>query len=271
MSTLSLYYNTYKSTSPSVAEQPNPRALVLIHGWGLHGGVWDDLMPSLLQHFQVTVVDLPGMGRSPVHGGAYTLDYLVDQIAAIAPPQAVWMGWSLGGMVALKMAASYPERVSAVITLACAPRFTRAPDWPLAMQPELLDEFIKIYEEDAEGTLIRFLALQCKGSDSMRKDTKILREIVYFHGIPARNALRGGLEILRDASLLTVLPTIAQPTLHIFGDQDHLVPVGMSESIKALQPHCVTAIIEGASHVPLISDPERVAQAIDEFLPDIVG
>ena len=38
--------------------------LVLIHGWGMHGGVWDNVVPQLAQHFSVHCVDLPGHGYS---------------------------------------------------------------------------------------------------------------------------------------------------------------------------------------------------------------
>ena len=43
-------------------------ALILIHGWSLHGGIWEQLVPLLEPHFRVTCVDLPGHGRSDWRG-----------------------------------------------------------------------------------------------------------------------------------------------------------------------------------------------------------
>ena len=94
---LSLYFDTYRCTG----DIQQPKELILVHGWGMHSGVWDAIMPGLLQQFQVTVVDLPGLGRSPIPGGEYDLDYLTHHVLQIAPRNAVWVGWSLGGMASL--------------------------------------------------------------------------------------------------------------------------------------------------------------------------
>lgn len=258
---LSLYHDRYKCTG----NPDNPPELVVLHGWGMHSLVWDEVMPALLERFQVTVVDLPGLGRSPIPGGDYTLDYLVEHVLAVAPPQAVWMGWSLGGMVAMRAASQFPERVSGLITVASTPKFVADAHWPLAMKAEVLEAFYTVLQEDAEGTLIRFLSLQCKGSTTIKNDIRALKELVYFHGIPSRNALVGGLQILQQVDLRHDLQTIECPTLHVYGEQDHLVPVGVSEAITQLQPNSQTAIIKGVAHLPFLSAPELFLAACNDF------
>lgn len=264
MSNLSLYYDTYQCTG----DKPNPREMILLHGWGLHGLVWDDVMPDLLQHFQVTVVDLPGLGRSPMPGGNYDLDYLVTHVLKVAPQQAIWMGWSLGGLVAMRAACRFPERVDGLITVASTPQFTASEGWPVAMKADVLQGFRDIFAEDWEGTLIRFLALQCKGAATLRSDVRQLKDLLFFHGLPAQKALACGLEILQQASLLEDLRNIKCPTLAIFGEHDHIVPVGVSAHIKELQPKSETAVIKGVSHVPFISTPDLFLQAVNEFLKE---
>ncbi|HVK98564.1 MAG TPA: pimeloyl-ACP methyl ester esterase BioH [Dongiaceae bacterium] len=258
---LTLYHDTYAHTG----DLSQPPDLVLLHGWGLHSLVWDAVMPALLEQFQVTVIDLPGLGRSPVPGGQYDLDYLVEHVLTVAPEKAVWIGWSLGGMVAMRIAAQFPERISALITVASTPQFVADANWPTALKPEMLQGFRNLLDEDWEGTLIRFLALQCKDSDSMRDDVRTLKDILYFHGLPAQKALRHGLEILRDVRLLDDLPRIQCPTLHVFGENDNLVPVTAAAAIRVNQPSAQTAIIRGASHVPFLSAPELFIAACREF------
>ncbi len=258
---LTLYHDTYAHTGAT----ENPPDLVLLHGWGLHSLVWDAVMPALLEQFQVTVIDLPGLGRSPVPGGDYTLDYLVEHVLAVAPEKAVWIGWSLGGMVAMRIAAQFPARVTALVTVASTPQFVADARWPCALKPELLQGFHKLLDEDWEGTLIRFLALQCKDSDSMRDDVRTLKDILFFHGLPAQKALRSGLEILRDARLLDEVPRIQCPTLHMLGENDNLVPVVVAGAISTLQPTAQTAIIRGASHVPFLSAPDLFLAACRDF------
>ncbi|PIE40627.1 MAG: pimeloyl-[acyl-carrier protein] methyl ester esterase [Gammaproteobacteria bacterium] len=262
MSGLTLYYDTYQSTS----KHANPPEMILIHGWGLHSLVWDDVMPGLLENFQVTVVDLPGLGRSPMPGGEYDLDYLVEHVLNIAPQTAVWVGWSLGGLVAMQVAAKFPERVSGLITVASSPKFTASDRWPAAINPDVLQGFMDIFAEDWEGTLIRFLALQCKGAATMKNDVRFLKEILYFHGLPAQKALRCGLQILKDADLTKTIGAVQCPSLHVFGELDHIVPVGVSQAVKSLQPACETSIIKDVSHVPFISTPDLFLAAVNDFL-----
>lgn len=263
---LTLYHDAYTHTGT----HENPIDLVLLHGWGLHSLVWDAVIPALLEQFQVTVIDLPGFGRSPLPGGDYTLEYLVEHVLAVAPENAIWIGWSLGGMVAMRIAAQFPLRCKALITVASTPQFVADERWPVALKPEVLQGFRDMLEEDWEGTLIRFLALQCKDSDSMRDDVRTLKEILYFHGLPAQKALRGGLQILRDVRLLDELRNIECPTLHIFGEQDNLVPVGVSAALQSFQPGACTSIIKGASHVPQVSAPDLLTAACLDFLHERV-
>ncbi|MEO6699052.1 MAG: alpha/beta fold hydrolase, partial [Paraperlucidibaca sp.] len=130
MSALMLYHDTYDSTGPLGSAAPD---LVLLHGWGLHCIVWDPLVPFLLARYRVTVIDLPGMGRSPLPNAELTQASIVAQLAAIAPHNALWLGWSLGGELALAFAAEHPERVTGLMLIASNPCFVQKPDWPRAM------------------------------------------------------------------------------------------------------------------------------------------
>ena len=261
---LTLYHDIYRCTG--VAEGEDAPEMVLIHGWGLHSVVWDNIMPALLEKFQVTVIDLPGFGRSPIPGGEYDLNYLTEQVLVVAPRNAIWLGWSLGGMIALNASVRFPDRVRGLITVATTPKFIADEHWPMALNGDVLSHFRALLLEDWEGTLIRFLALQCKDSATIKGDVRFLKEIVFFHGHPSSKALRCGLDILRDMDLLDDLPNVQVPTLYVLGEKDNLVPVGISRELKKLQPGAKVAVIKGASHVPFISDQEVFLTAIEDFL-----
>ncbi|MBQ26333.1 pimeloyl-ACP methyl ester esterase BioH [Alcanivorax sp.] len=256
------FHNTYKATGVNDDEAQD---IVLIHGWGLHAIVFDDIVPALLERFRVTVVDLPGMGQSPMPNGDYTLDFLADEVLAIMPERAHVLGWSLGGLVALAMADKAPARVQSVVTVATSPRFTTGEGWNTAMRPDILGKFAEMFDEDHEGTLVRFLALNCKGSAAMREDTARLKEILYFCGLPAPKALRSGLDILREADMRTVLPTLAMPVLMVFGENDHIVPAAAMAASEPLIHHGRTALIEQVAHVPFLSAPETFTRAVYDF------
>jgi len=254
------FYNTYRSTS----EQPVAE-LVLLHGWGLHSIVWDHLMPSLLASFQVTVIDLPGMGQSPLPNKDYDLAFVTEQVLAVMPKKAHLVGWSLGGLVALNIAYQAPERVLSVAAFNTNPKFTADASWPAAMTPEVLAKFAEMLAEDQEGTLIRFLALNCKGSATVQQDVRELRDILYFCGLPNPKALAGGLDILSTADLRAILPQLPMPVLMLFGETDHIVPAAAMNAVEELNTKVEVALLAQMAHVPFISDPKLSALALYDF------
>lgn len=262
MSNLIPFHNVYRPTGVPEAEAED---LVLLHGWGLHSIVWDPIMPALLERFRVTVVDLPGMGQSPLPNGDYDLDFVVGQVRRVLPQRCHLMGWSLGGLVALKLALEEPERIDSLVTVATTPRFTATDDWPAAMRPEILAKFAEMMEEDYEGTLVRFLALNCKDSPTMREDIALLKDILYFCGLPAQRALRGGLEILRDSDLRNELVRLDVPALMMFGENDNLVPAAVMAQVEKLNPGIRLALLKGLAHVPFLSAPRLFLDAFFDF------
>ncbi|MDY7026082.1 MAG: pimeloyl-ACP methyl ester esterase BioH [Pseudomonadota bacterium] len=260
---LTCFHNTYRSQ----ATPENFRGdLVLLHGWGLHSIVWDSLIPELLNNYQVTVIDLPGMGQSPLPRGGYTLESLVERVLEVCPEQATFLGWSLGGIVAQRIACQAPDRVKQLVTIASTPKFCASDDWPYGIATEVIDSFLQMYEEDAEGTLIRFLALQCKDGAHYRQDVETLKRILYFCGLPAPKALREGLLILRSSDLRDEQAHIQCPTLHILGQNDNLIPVALASAWEKLAPTHRFAIMDGCSHALFLSDPEWVMQIIRQEL-----
>ena len=79
-------------------------SVVLLHGWAMHGGVFAPLVERLRERCTVHVVDLPGHGLSRDADVPLALDPCVDAITGIVPDDALWCGWSLGGLVALQAA-----------------------------------------------------------------------------------------------------------------------------------------------------------------------
>jgi pimeloyl-[acyl-carrier protein] methyl ester esterase len=239
--------------------------LVLIHGWGLHGGVWDELLPLLEKDFRVTRVDLPGHGRSDWQDQV-TLDRMVASVLDAVPAAAAWLGWSLGGLVATRAALLAPGRVNALIIVAGTPCFIRKPDWQSAMLPALLDDFACDLQHDYQRTLNRFLALQVRGSEDPAGVLRTLRDRLFGRGEPHPAALRAGLAILQGTDLRAALPAVGCPVMLLMGQRDTLVPATAGDAAVRLFPDAHLQVIEGAGHAPFIAAPERVAGHIQTFL-----
>lgn len=239
--------------------------LLLIHGWGLHAGIWKPLLPLLERHFRVTRVDLPGHGRSGWQGEE-TLDAMVEAVLAVAPATASWLGWSLGGLVAARAAVLAPARVAALVEIASSPCFVRRPGWQSAMLPALLDTFAAELAEDYARTLKRFLALQVRGSENSAAVLKMLRALMLAQGEPHAAALRAGLELLRTTDLRDRLGEIDCPVLLLAGERDTLVPVAAMQSACAAFQDAQLQVIEGSGHAPFIAQPRQVAGLLTDFL-----
>jgi pimeloyl-[acyl-carrier protein] methyl ester esterase len=243
--------------------------LVLVHGWAMHGGIFAPLRAALAARFTVHAVDLPGHGRSLERDGPLDLRRCALRIAD-AVPGAIWLGWSLGGLVALEAALERPRHVRALALIAASPRFVAAPDWPHGVEPAVFDAFGQDLARDWRGTLDRFLALECVGSDRARSELRELRAQVFERGEPALHVLDDGLKILADTDLRRHLPELECPSLWIAGARDRLVPWPAMQAAAALAPGADFVRIDGGGHAPFIGHPERVLHALDEWLARIL-
>lgn len=250
--------------------------LLLIHGWGMHGGMWGGVAEKLAAHCRVLAVDLPGHGHSSRgedrgsriegQGALITLDSIVDMLSAQFSEPLTVCGWSLGGQVAMRWAARHPQQVSRLVLTASTPCFVRRADWPSAMAAETLAEFAAALQQNYALTLRRFLALQVRGSEQERELLATLRNALFSRGEPDLAALQGGLEILRDCDLRSTLSDIKQPALVIAGERDTLTPSQASQYIAARMPNASLATISGAAHAPFLSHPDEFVKHVVNFL-----
>ncbi len=239
--------------------------LVMLHGWGLHGGLFEPVVDALAERYRLHLVDLPGHGRSPMPLAEYTLANIAAQIVSEVPANATWLGWSLGGRIALTAAAN-SEAVSKLILVGANPCFVQKGDWPHAMPEAELAQFATSLRDDYRATLQRFVALQSRGSERGREELRRLREILFDHGEPAQEALAAGLNLLGDADLRPLLATIKQATLILHGERDTLAPLAAAEFTAIQIPNARLVAIAGAGHAPFISHPEPFIAVIEEFV-----
>jgi len=239
--------------------------LLLIHGWGMHGGVWTDVAQKLASDFRVLSVDLPGFGASaPLP--LTNLDALVQALSQQFSEPLDVLGWSLGGQVALHWAQREPAKVQRLVLVTSTPCFAEREDWLFGMAGAVLAKFTAELEQNHAATLRRFIALQLRGSENERELLAQLRERLFSRGEPDMGALRGGLEILRDADLRAGLPQIAQPTLLIAGERDKLTPPEASYYLAQAMPSARVIEVAGAAHAPFLSHPDIFVEQVKSFL-----
>jgi len=238
-------------------------ALVMIHGWGMHSGMWMQARDLLSQHFELHLVDLPGMGYSK-NLDIYNLHSVAEEIAEAIPNNAYVLGWSLGGLIATKVALITP--IKKLILVGSTPCFVARDDWQQGMPSDVFESFFAGALQDYQGTMNKLLALIAMGSGNARATTKMLREALSFRPEPNQQGLLGALDILRTGDLRADLPSIETPSLLIHGVLDKLASLSAAEWTAKALTNAELIALPNAAHEPFISHPELFTQKVTEFL-----
>jgi len=232
--------------------------LVCLHGWGLNLRVFDSL--------DAMAIDLPGHGASPWDPGRATLAAQAEQLVEVLPPRCALLGWSLGGQLALQIAARWPDRVSKLVLVATTPRFVAEEGWSAGMSPELMQRFAEQLARDWHATVDEFLQLQVRGSREATAALESLQRALREHGEAHPAALAAGLDILRTADLRADARSVRVDTLVIAGQHDRITPASASEWLAANMPSARVLTVLRAGHAPFLSHVPEFAAALAGFL-----
>ncbi len=237
--------------------------MFLLHGWGLNRRVFAGLEQAL--GVPARSLDLPGHGEAPYEPGALDPDRLAARLAVSHPGAHVWLGWSLGGLVALSLAARHPQCVSRLVLVGATPRFARAPDWPCGTEPAVLQAFADQLRVDHAATVRRFLTLQA--GPGARAETRALMAHLQDGGMPQAAALAEGLAILEGSDRRALLPSIRVPVLFVHAATDTIVPIEAARAASRLVPDGRLQEA-GRGHAPFLNAEDAVATLIRDFLRD---
>ncbi|MES2636360.1 MAG: pimeloyl-ACP methyl ester esterase BioH [Pseudomonadota bacterium] len=239
--------------------------LVMLHGWGMHSGVWQPLIKKLSAQYMLYLVDLPGMGNSrPIE--PYHLHALADEVAQVIPGVSDVLGWSLGGLVAQRIALNQPDRIRRLILVASTPFFVNKNDWDAGIDPANFESFAAAVNSDYKATILQFLTLQCMKADDARSTLKQLRASFDARPTPTQTTLQRALQILLESDLRAEVSSIRKPTLLIHGDRDTLAPVQAAHWMMQQLPHGFLRVMSGSAHAPFLSHSEQFIAALNQFL-----
>ena len=240
--------------------------LVMIHGWAMHSGIFAGFARALTPHFRLHLVDLPGHGYSRDDKGSLDPGACAHRIAEQIP-RAIWLGWSLGGLVALRAALDAPAGVRGLVPISSSPRFVVGEDWTHGVAPSVFAEFGAGLADDYRGTIERFLALETLGSEHARAELRALKADVFAHGEPAMSALTDGLRVLDATDLRAELPRVRVPSLWIAGRRDRLVdPAAMKWAADRSGGRYVEC---NSGHAPFLGHADALADAIGAFASEL--
>jgi pimeloyl-[acyl-carrier protein] methyl ester esterase len=241
-----------------------PIPVVILHGWAMHGGMMEPLVEALADRCSMHVVDLPGHGYSRDSTLPLEPSACARAIAERTPP-AVWIGWSLGGLVAMTAALEHPQHARALGVICGTPKFSRADDWPYGSDPKLVRQLADDLETDYHATLERFIALEAMGSPDPRAELRHLRSLMFTRGEPNMRVLQEGIRILESTDRRADLASLSVPNAWIAGHRDRLVPPP-AMAWSAEQARGTYQAIAHAGHAPFFGYASDVANALAPLL-----
>ena len=218
----------------------------------MNSAVWQSCLQQLPDWIEPRCIDLPGHGAH-VAVDAGTLDETVEFVAQQLAGPALVVGWSLGGLVSLRLAQRYPDKVAALYQLATNPKFVSEPHWPCAIEAGVFEQFAASLEQDVNKTIRRFLALQVRGTDTSMHTVRELQLAIDARGLPAPGALFAGLDVLANSDLVAAAESLACPVTWLLGEKDALVPVELADRLTRMPSRPDVQILQGAGHAPFIS------------------
>ncbi|RKN37798.1 alpha/beta fold hydrolase [Streptomyces hoynatensis] len=260
------------STSPTTPAFPPLDRLVRGRGPGLllaHGATggirenYGPLLDALAEHHRVVGPDYPGSGRTPRAGEPLRLDRLADALVAAADAEGLGtfavLGYSLGGALAVRIAARHPERVTALVLTASFA--TPSPRMLL-----LLDEMIDHLTSPDRAAAARWSLLAGAGApflDGLPKER--LGELLAAFTGPANPGLADQADLVRRTDVAADLPGIRVPTLVISTLHDHLATPHHHRQLAEGIPGAEWAELP-SGHLPFIEAPAEWLELITKFL-----
>lgn len=240
--------------------------VVLLHGWGVGAGVFAPLAAALADRARVSIPDLPGYGATPSCNEP-TLGAFAASMKPRVEPGSVLLGWSLGALVALRVALDCPDRIARLVLVSGTPRFSCDATWAHGMESRLLAAFAEGLACDPGGTQRRFLGEQVLGAERSRATLATLRSHLAGPAQVDRACLRAGLDVLATADLRDAVGALACPLLLLHGTRDRLVPAAAGAWLADRIRGARFEPIEGAGHAPFVSHPDAVLAALRGILP----
>jgi pyruvate dehydrogenase E2 component (dihydrolipoamide acetyltransferase) len=235
--------------------------VVFIHGFGADLNAWMFTQPALAERQRTIALDLPGHGGSSRDVGAGDVGALAEAVAgalaALGIARAHLVGHSLGGAIALELAAVQPSLVASVTLIASA-----------GLGPEIntgfIDGFVKMERRrDAQDVLRLLVHDPALLSRTMVEDVlryKRLDGVAAALATIAGACFPGG----RQAQDRTAaLASLAVPVQLIWGRDDRIVPVAHAEALQGRVP---VHILDNAGHLPQMEKAAEVNRLIGQFI-----
>jgi pimeloyl-ACP methyl ester carboxylesterase len=222
--------------------------LVLLHGLSGSAGWWRHNVPAFAAHYRTHTPDLVGFGRSRGRVAQPSIAEMADVVAAWLDAQHIerahLIGHSMGGQIAIHLAAQYPVRIDKLVLVAAA-------GIPRKLSMTAAARFIAELVPPRRWGSPTFLPTIA--ADALRAGPRAL--------------LRATNYILHD-DVRPLLSRLTMPTLLVWGRHDPMTPLAQGEEMARGIPGARLIVFEDAAHMPMVDRAQRFNQEVLQFLRD---
>lgn len=222
--------------------------LILLSGWGVDQRVWQPLKAHWLAALTPQAIDWPGYGEMPALAADASLAQLAEAMAKPLASEAVWVGWSLGGLLATALL-EYLPAPRGLILLGAGDTFCT----PDGITSHELSTFQGAFQRSPAATWQSFLRRQTQGEPSPRQAYRQLRDLL-GDTLPADSTtLATGLHWLATIDNRSRLMAASCPVIRLSGEHDPFI--GPDQRL-------VSEGISNVGHCPMLSQPQALATVI---------
>lgn len=243
--------------------------LVLLPGWGFDRQVFSGLADVLKEQYkrQIKILDLPGYDERKKITTHSVLDATIEPLLPMLTANTVLIGWSLGGMAAIRMAVKSMHSVSSVLLLASSPCFVNKQDWPHGIDKWQIDRMLEQLQTAAglHKVLRDFSTIVAMGDVSPKETAARLNKLVTADDADRKRLLQG-LDILGNSDLRCDLGRLTCRVIMLLAENDRLIARTTGAATRALCPTLELDFIPRVGHAPFISELHKTAAALNRHL-----
>ena len=229
--------------------------MLLMHGYPLDGSIWSEVVPLLVDRFELIIPDLRGFGESTTVNTPYTMDTFASDVlgllAHLGFEKTALVGHSMGGYVALAFAKNYPDRLSG-LGLVSSQALADSPE----RKQGRYDTAAQVSEKGV-GVVVEAMTAKFTADPRVQAVAQSVMEQQKPDGIV------GALKAMAEREdLSNRLTEFKLPLVLIHGDQDALIPVDRAREIKAAVSRAHLTELKGIGHLPMLEAVEETARAL---------
>ena len=236
--------------------------IALLHGWGTDPAIFSSVKDALCTRgHQVTIYEMPGYGSRSSVPSLATLEQLTGDAIEQLEKSELWIGWSLGAMVALAAATKQPAFLNGIIAVGATATFCHD-DAKCASLMELRQSVAA----DPAKALHRFQrSMPCP--NQRRAIAKLLPKPM-DQVCASTETLLNGLDVLQRADLSQQVNKIVVPVKLISGDEDLIIDVSAGRSMADLIPESQFVTLP-CGHLPFLECRDLFMEHVFEFTETI--